>query len=422
MKIGISKTNISPEKSIELAGYGFYLNRFSDGIKHNLCAKSFIFSIQSKLIALITLDLLGLNRDTTSKIRKKIVVQTNIPEKNILLSSVHTHSGPASVYLRGVGGFDKNYVNSIIDKVVKSAVTAFESMSECKAGFGKVKAPKICYNRSKNNYDIKNYIDFLKITDNKDKIISVLLFYGCHSVVLRDDNTKITPDFSFYTCKKLEDKLGIETAGFFQGSSGDIDPITKNNDFEEAKTIGEKLANPIIKEIYKINTYEFCTIGILTKYVKLPTNNLSFSDLENIKKEIKRNQKAKFLDLQYPNSLRVEREWTEQMLKKLKTEKIDDYIEAEFQFIKLNDRILVGIPAEMFYSIENKIKKNLDDNSYIFVGYTNDFLGYFPDYEDFKNKGYASMMTPIFLDNFHFKPQIEDIITENIIKGIKELK
>ena len=45
-----------------------------------------------------------------------------------------------------------------------------------------------------------------------------------------------------------------------------------------------------------------------------------------------------------------------------------------------------------------------------------------PDEDDFKSGGYASRVAPIFLDNFHFKPQIVSIIKETIINSVGELK
>ncbi|MFC1725687.1 neutral/alkaline non-lysosomal ceramidase N-terminal domain-containing protein [candidate division KSB1 bacterium] len=421
MNIGFNKTEISPENNVELAGYGFYLNRISTGIKDPLFAKSIILSSSKTTIVLVSIDLIGICKSTTDIIREKINRITKIPKENILISAVHTHSGPSTVPLRGVGGYNREYIDFMTEKIIYSVETAYKNMFEGKIGFGKVEAAGICCDRTQKYKPISSHIDFLKIVDNKKKLQGIAFFIGCHSVVLKDKNHLITPDYSFYTCKILEKEMNIPCAAFFQGSCGNVNPITKNNDFAEAEAVGEKLSSFIIGGIDNVIVSEIVDIRVLNKQIKLPTDNKTMQELQEIRSELILTNKPKYIDEIYPEALRVEYEWIEAMITKVKKGDVLDFIETEFQYIKINEIIIVGIPGEIFNHYEKEIKRVSGNENIIFIGYANDFLGYFPDENDFKVKGYASNSVPVFIDKFHFKMQIIDIITKNIFTAVREL-
>ncbi|MCM8821802.1 MAG: neutral/alkaline non-lysosomal ceramidase N-terminal domain-containing protein [Candidatus Omnitrophica bacterium] len=125
MKIGYHKVDITPRTNTELCGYGFYLNRKSTGIHDNLFAKAVYIGADSlkNEILFISCDLIGINREIIVRIREKIEKETKIRPQNIIISSTHTHSGPATLFLEGLGKMNKKYLDIFEKKNRRSRCT-----------------------------------------------------------------------------------------------------------------------------------------------------------------------------------------------------------------------------------------------------------------------------------------------------------
>lgn len=124
MKIGYYKVDITPSFSVEISGYGFYLKRKSEGIHDPLFAKSIYLNDGENEILIISCDLIGINREEIVKIREEIERETKIPFYNIIISSTHTHSGPSTLYLEGLGKINRKYMNFLERKIVECGIKA----------------------------------------------------------------------------------------------------------------------------------------------------------------------------------------------------------------------------------------------------------------------------------------------------------
>src|SRR6266536_2272364 len=91
LKAGAAETVITPPLGIDLSG------------------RALVVELGSERLAIVSLDVLGLDADLVRRTRALIEDATGIPGERVLLNSSHTHSGPAVESLRGLGERDEPY-------------------------------------------------------------------------------------------------------------------------------------------------------------------------------------------------------------------------------------------------------------------------------------------------------------------------
>src|SRR5882757_3400340 len=93
-KAGFAAVKITPTQPMWLSGYGSR-TKPSEGTETDLYAKAaFIDSKDGSKLILVTLDLVGLDRDTSRLITDAIAKKHKVPRESIALCCSHTHCGP----------------------------------------------------------------------------------------------------------------------------------------------------------------------------------------------------------------------------------------------------------------------------------------------------------------------------------------
>ncbi|MFG0331931.1 MAG: neutral/alkaline non-lysosomal ceramidase N-terminal domain-containing protein, partial [Maioricimonas sp. JB049] len=91
---GGARLNITPGQSMWMSGYGGR-DHPSEGKLTDLWAKVLVLQDDTGTrLAIVTLDLVGLDRATEQSIRTQVAEQYGIPVSNTALFSSHTHTGP----------------------------------------------------------------------------------------------------------------------------------------------------------------------------------------------------------------------------------------------------------------------------------------------------------------------------------------
>ena len=95
MKLGFSRTDITPTEPVGLAGYGNTVARISKRVLSPLYTTCIALTDdQGQVILLVQNDLLLISGYISDPIRRSIAEETGIPFENIILHSTHTHSAP----------------------------------------------------------------------------------------------------------------------------------------------------------------------------------------------------------------------------------------------------------------------------------------------------------------------------------------
>ena len=114
---GFGSVEITPKlggpRPVFMAGYG--MNRKATGVHDPLFARAVVLAHQRQRIAIVALDLIGLQYPAVKAIRARL------PEIDyVLVCSTHNHEGPDVIGIWGRGplhrGVDDAYVESVIER------------------------------------------------------------------------------------------------------------------------------------------------------------------------------------------------------------------------------------------------------------------------------------------------------------------
>ncbi len=401
MRVGVSSVNITPPIGVPLAGYRAR-NEVSIGIHDDLYAKAIVFDDGDTEAALVRCDLICLERDFVEETRRLIEAETGIHSRNIMITCTHTHSGPITNPLFP----DLNAWMKVLSRKIKGAVAeARRNMKEAKIGFNHGSVEGIVINRRKPNGPVDTEVGIIRIDDNDDNPMAVLVNYTCHAVVLGSDNLLISADYPGYVMDFVENNLGIPTL-FVNGACGDINPLDKlaimrlkrgeniysrrGGTFEEAKRLGSMIGAEALKLFLGTETEEGLELKVTSRNVKIPLSNLP--SLREAKKILEENK-------QLFRKLVSEKEDITQMYRAAtiikRAQKVIEYINsgenarsAEIQAFKIGDGGLIALPGEIFVEIGINIKRKSGLKHTFICELANDNIGYVPTEEAFKEPGY----------------------------------
>ncbi len=294
LRAGASSVEASPAKTTgsNLAGYQ---PRKSDGVHDPITARCLVLDDGETKMAIVTYDLIGVFYSDIQKIASAASEVSGVPADNILIHSIHTHSGPDTMGIWG--GAPKSYKKILSDATSQCLANASSSMKPATAVFasGEVEGFNINRRHPENGLPDKN-LSVMELRDNDNKTISVLVNFACHPVVLGGDNPKITADYVYFARKKLEDDLG-GTALFVTRDIGDANPPAIHDDVYERKEgtfeMAEKIGSGIASESEKlIKSAKLAPtkIRIVKKQIEIPVTNPQFQGLIKgglIKRELK---------------------------------------------------------------------------------------------------------------------------------------
>jgi Neutral/alkaline non-lysosomal ceramidase, N-terminal len=101
-RAGFAKIPITPPLGVELAGYGVYLERRATEVHDDLFARGLVLEDDAgERVLLLSLDLVGLSWELSEAIAAQAADAAGLDVERVLVSSTHTHSGPAPLPMEG---------------------------------------------------------------------------------------------------------------------------------------------------------------------------------------------------------------------------------------------------------------------------------------------------------------------------------
>jgi hypothetical protein len=421
LQAGLGITTITPPMEVEMSGYGYYLNRRCDGVMADLYSKALVLDDGDTRVAIVANDLIGVDRDITSRMRALVEANTGIPLSNVLLACSHTHSGPATIFLRGCGEVDQPYVEMLIRLMASAVMMANSALEPVTMRVGSGHLDNLSHNRVVQGGPIDPevgvvsfYRENVSHRSKEAALVAVLTNFSCHAVTLGGGNKKISPDFCGVTANIIESVFLGSKMLFLQGSCGDVNPRMRGG----TEPTGTLLAGEVLKTLVTSDEVENVTLSAASKLIGLP---LIPPDISEVRRTLEVN-KAKLESGKAQGGELIEArfltDWAESMLTKLSDEP-ETKLTTEIQVIKLGNIVLACNPSELFTEFALKIKQQANMKAFN-VGYANDFVGYIPDRGDFERKGYAAARVPLICDNFPFAVDVGDVLVEEMISLIQK--
>jgi hypothetical protein len=274
LQVGVAMADITPDNpvNVDMAGYDNRKSK-STGVHDPITARCMVINDGKSVVALVSLDFIGLFMKHVEDMKKMIVNETGLKDENIFIHSIHTHSGPEMLRDDTYNGAYRAKINrSVTNCILEAFKTSKKATALISAGHSQVKTINRRYPAKK----ITNKFTTIEFQDTAHQTISMLLNFGCHPVVLGPDNFKMSADYVFYLRKKVEEEKG-GIALFFNSRFGDINPAPLNTTFvyertggtfEMAQEMGEQLAQDMLQASLDYDTLPI-SIKTATKTIEI---------------------------------------------------------------------------------------------------------------------------------------------------------
>jgi hypothetical protein len=265
-KVGLARVKITPEQPIFMAGYASRDKPLS-GVHDELFAKALVLvDEQGTKGVLVTTDLIGLTAEIADPVRERIAKQLGIPAASVLLSSSHTHTGPALSLDetprdgRTIADSQRTvaYTRQLQDKLVQLAADAAKDPQPAKLSWGVGVVHFVMNRREFTDRGVilgvnpsgqaDRSVPVLRVEGADGKLRAILLGAACHNTTLGGNEYEISGDYAGHAQRLIEaDQPGVQ-AMFILGCAGDANPYPRGS-HEIAARHGQELAAEVLRVV-----------------------------------------------------------------------------------------------------------------------------------------------------------------------------
>lgn len=435
LKAGSAAASITPRESHFLFGYPF-VERMSAGTHDDLLSSALYLSNGKNEVLFISNDIIYVSKASTARIRKAISEKTGIRGSNILIAATHTHSAPVTVELvisandPVVPRVDENYLGFMEESSVKAACQAVDNATLAEIAIVVGDATGVGTNRHDPEWAKDTDVPALFVkSKGGDEFIGCMLVCNMHPTVLHEDSTLYSGDFPHYARKSLQDVvLGKDRPViYFTGTAGNQSPrhVTKANTFEEAKRLGQIVADSIIAKLTGAVTFSSCIpVLVAQKFVDLPKRifpsvkwakdhrDKTKKRYEELKKSSENSREIRTAEVNWFGS--EELLYLSKLAQDNKLEKAyQSSLPAEIQIIKVGDWKFVAWPGEVFVEYGIELKKQAEETA--LITYANGELQGYIVTKEAQERGYYEV------GNALFGYQAGQLMLAETIKELKSL-
>jgi hypothetical protein len=254
---------ITPRQPMWMAGYTARIHP-SEGAVHDLWAKALAMQDPAGHRALlITLDVCGIDRELSLRIRDAIQMRHKLSRDSIVIACSHTHCGPVVgtnlLTMYKIDDAERHriaeYAKTLEANVVKVAGEALNRLQDARISWGEGRCDFAVNRRANREGDVPKLRQHLALQGPEDhdvpvlcvarpdgSVAAVVFGYACHCTVL--DFNKFCGDYAGFAQVEIEARHPGTTALFVAGCGGDQNPIPRRA-LELAESYGKQLASSV---------------------------------------------------------------------------------------------------------------------------------------------------------------------------------
>lgn len=419
-KAGAAQVKITPPLGTRINGD--FVAHYATHIHDDLYSKTLVLQRSWETIVIIVVDICSMSCEFIESVKKEITTKTNIPDKNIMISSTHTHAS-GSIEDVHMGGPDLAFRRTLPEKIVLSVEQAIDKLQPAKITNGKVSVPDHVLCRryqmkpeyrpinpvnglidsiKTNPIGLEKYIDhpisnpdpevsFIGVKSTDEEWISVLGNYSLHYVGDWPNGTISSDYFGVFArnikslLKANSDFVGIMT----NGTSGDINiwdfqqPERYPTEyFAKSELIGKDIADTVFRSFSGSRWNEFPEISARIKPLPIHIRKPGIDEIIRASEII---MASDYDSYEYNDDNLRKIYAREQIL----LNEFPNSREAKIQAFKIGDLTLGALPGEFFAETGLKLKNEIGDH-YFTIGLANGNIGYVPPAEEMKKGGYET--------------------------------
>ena len=375
MRAGFGKWELTPPMGVELAGYGYYLGRCALSVRDPLFARALMLEEGGMRALIISCDLLGLSREVCAGVFAHAKTLGIAPEQ-VLIVSIHTHTGPTIKYHEGCGFVSDDYVATVAGLICRAIDCAADDLDEV-TSLSSVFCPfegEHIYNRTIKNGPVDRFVRGFEIERAKKPAIAAVSA-ACHGV-FRGRKTAVSADFAGEICRLLDAK-GMQSI-YLNGLCGDIDPSKQSDALLDsfAALIAEKFCSP--KQALP-TTLSGGSFPFTLKLIPVTREDIHQAAA----------LAAERSGGEHTPAARVALTWEKEMLEKFAS--LSEREEIVVKYLLLGGVLVMALPFEGFTQIGMDIRRLCGREDSLVLGCAEELLGYLPTKDDISRGTYAAL-------------------------------
>ncbi len=267
---------------LPLAGYSKRHGQQAQGVHDSLYASALTLQVGEQKIVCLSLDALIVSRAMAEGVMRQVSPEFGLQRSQILFGATHTHSslgawGEGVLAEQFAGDYDPQVLQWIIDQSVLAIRRALADLSPASFACGEFSAPRYVANRLVGEKgQVDEGFSFIAL-QQRDGDYGVIGAYAAHATVLAFDNMLLSADYPGFWRARIEKSLpGV--AIFFAGAVGSHRPAGEGKDFDQARAIGEGLADSLLAHLPRAKFHSEASLRTLGLPVNLPPLHLRITD------------------------------------------------------------------------------------------------------------------------------------------------
>ena len=416
LRVGSATVEITPEWPLTLAGFAVRTHP-SEGVAQPLHVRVAVLESEAAdgtrdRVVIASADMLWWGPQQVPIIRRQIAEAVGIPERNILLSATHTHSGPqASTRASAtVGVADPRFLDLLFERTMEATAAALADLepvtisrvnSSHALGFNR----RYDWNPNGPEDPALTVVRFDR-PDGRPKTLFV--HYTCHPVITQE--YLVSGEFCGVAMDQVEAALGVN-ALYLQGCCGDINPDvagerrTARGTNTDVERLGGAFADAILAALGQPGEQ----LAARPLHIERVEVDLPFGDLPDTD--------ALSAMVATPG---VEGEWAQALL--AHPEWLTPSIPLQLQRVDIADGLsLLAMDGEVVVDYGLRIREQ-SGGTVLPMGYANGMTGYIPTARIIAEGGYeAGGAIPYFFLPAPFTPAVEDVLNDALDRMISSI-
>ena len=382
LHFGAAAADITPPVGIAMGGY-WGRRSGATHIHDRLMAKALVCGQGAARVALVAVDLVGLDAGVVRAIRTRVERATSIDSAAIMVCASHTHAGPLTFPFRGMGHIDGGYMEQVANAVVEAVVAA---AADSRPGRLYYARPQVQIGRNRRPQSVKGevvpYAHVLRFAAECGAE-ATLFSHACHPVVLGRANHQISADFPGAAARCIEAETGGQ-ALFVNGACGDVNPRITDGSFADFEALGQELGRAVLEGRAAAAPIDDSTLRWAHERLDLPLRPLPSrwcSEAEKLKWHL-RARLARDSEMS-----KAQLEWAVAMHKWVRAGVERTRVQPfEMQVLALGELVLLGVEGELFARYQLDLEAA--HGPAILCGFANGCIGYVPTADEYARGGY----------------------------------
>lgn len=392
-KAGVARVKITPENSMWMAGYAAR-KKPSEGVAQDLFAKALaIEDRQGARLVIVTMDLIGVSRDTRKWMDQQVQEKYGLAPKSLLMNVSHTHCGPEvrsgraaewdlpaeqATLIQAYSDGMRVKLLAVVGEAIGNLAPARLDYLHARCGFAMNRrrpTEKGFTNAPYSDGPVDHDVPVLRVTDAEGKTLRAVMFgYACHNTTL--GYYLFCGDYAGYAQQYLQEAHPEMTAMFVQGCGADQNPYPRRTE-ELAQYHGRSLA---------------VAVEAALETVPKPLNGPLVLALDEVAIDFAPPPSREALEKMAAAGAQPAAGHAKRLLDELaKNGKIRQSYPCPVQVVRFGgDLMLVAIGGEVVVDYSLRLKRELPGPAVWVAGYSNDVFTYVPSLRVLKEGGYEA--------------------------------